>query len=152
MTTSDEKKRSILVLYNDCGESISSISRKLQVDRYTIRKLILTKGEVLNRRRDKINIDDDLLRDTFLRCNKWAERTHEELQEMGIKIGYSTLTRRIRELGLRKKEKKLSEKYADVPGEEFQHDTSPYTVAIDKKKTKDSMFSNLFSLLQEAFY
>jgi hypothetical protein len=62
---------------------------------------------------------------------------HERLTEdYGIAIGYSTLTRRIRELGLGKKLSKRACHVGDVPGEEMQYDTSPFDVKLKGKKVK----------------
>ncbi len=51
-------------------------------------------------RKDKIHIDPDLLRWLYRECNGWAERVHERLVEgEKIQVGYSTLTRLLREGG-----------------------------------------------------
>jgi hypothetical protein len=55
------------------------------------------------------------------------------LAEHGISIGYSTLTRIARELGLREPEKKRAGVYTFGPGEEMQHDTSPHKVILAGK-------------------
>ncbi|NIO87702.1 MAG: hypothetical protein GTN53_44400 [Candidatus Aminicenantes bacterium] len=48
-------------------------------------------------RKDKIEIDTELLHRIYNECDGWRERMHEKLkEEEGIKIGYSTLTRILR--------------------------------------------------------
>jgi len=59
-------------------------------------------------------------------------RAQEILAERGIAIGYSTLTRIVRDQGLREKKKRAGE-YTFGPGEEMQHDTSPHKVLLDGK-------------------
>lgn len=59
-------------------------------------------------------------------------RVQELLAAEGIEVGYSTLTRWIREAGLRASPKRAGE-YSFAPGEEMQHDTSPHKVIVDGK-------------------
>jgi hypothetical protein len=51
-------------------------------------------------------------------------------EEKGIEIGYSTLTSKIRELGLGTSKNQRSDQVPDRPGEEMQQDTSPYRVRL----------------------
>lgn len=113
------------------------------VDRKTVKKIVENEG-VLSRktRSDKLILDDELIIKTFKRCNEWGERTHEELGKLGVKVAYSTLMKKIRELGLKENEKKLSNPVPDVPGAECQHDLSPYKIKIG-----DSMMNLQASLL-----
>jgi hypothetical protein len=54
-----------------------------------------------SRRKDKIELDPDLVAKLYKDCDGWVQRIHEILaEEKGIEIGYSTLTSKIRELGL----------------------------------------------------
>ncbi len=119
------------------GKNIADISRRLEVDRKTVALVIKTKGEPpLNQRRDTVTIDEGLLKATFQDCDGWIERIHEVLRAKGVEIGYSTLTRMVRNIGLGEKKKKRAERVPDRPGEEFQHDTSPYTVKLGERATK----------------
>lgn len=60
-------------------------------------------------------------------------RAQELLQaEHGLEVGYSTLTRWVREAGLRAPPRRSGE-YAFAPGQEMQHDTSPHRVEIAGK-------------------
>lgn len=88
-------------------------------------------------RSDKIIVDEDLLNWTYTSCYGYIERIYENLtEEHEINIGYSTLTRLIRDLEIGKSPKRRSEHHDDVPGEEMQHDTSPYTILLDGHKKK----------------
>jgi len=123
------KRKAIFFLFNE-GMGIREISRKLHVSTNTVSAIIDQKGEMPElTRKDKKHIDSELLRRVHTRCEGYAQRIHEILkEEQGIKIGYSTLTRKIRELGLGQSRNKRCDQKPDVPGAEMQHDTSPYKV------------------------
>jgi arginine repressor len=54
-------------------------------------------------RSDKKQVDVILLERLYQECDGWVQRIHEKLvEEEGIQVGYSTLTRMLRELGLRR--------------------------------------------------
>lgn len=129
-----DKRKAIYCLCNE-GISIREISRRLKVSRNTVRVIIKQKGNVPHTpRADRVDIDADLLRSLYDKCKGWVERVHEILrEEKGIHIGYSTLTRLLRELGLGTPQKQRCMQFADQPGEEMQHDTSPYNVKIGDK-------------------
>jgi hypothetical protein len=114
---------------------IRTISRKLGVARNTVRTIIEKSGEVnLTPRSDKISVDPELLTKLYTDCSGWRERIWEKLQdEYNVQIAYSTLTLKVRELGLGKKPR--SAHIGDTPGGEMQHDTSPYRIKIDDKTT-----------------
>lgn len=65
-------------------------------------------------------------------------RIQEILQDKsGHIVPYSTLTRLVREMDLRKgKKKKRAGDYSFGPGKECQHDTSPHRIVLDGKKLK----------------
>lgn len=73
-----------------------------------------------------------MLEELYRRCHGYAQRMQELLQqEYGIDIGYSTLTRRIRRLQLRDADKPQRAAHVpDTPGQEMQHDTSAYSIAL----------------------
>ena len=54
-------------------------------------------------------------------------------EEYKIPIGYSTLTRLLREYGTGQHPEQRSQKYPDIPGDEMQQDTSVYTVKLGQK-------------------
>jgi hypothetical protein len=78
-----------------------------------------------------------LVTDLYKRCNKNAVRVQEVLQEKhGIDIPYSTLTRLLRDSGIKEPSIVRSGTYNQFPGEEMQHDTSPHHAIINGKETK----------------
>lgn len=113
------------------GMGIHAITRSLGISRNTVRKIIANDGEVsLLPRSDNIKPDMKVLAELYIQCSGWKERMWEKLQdEHGVKIGYSTLTRKVRELGLGQKARAMH--VGDEPGDETQQDTSPYRVKIN---------------------
>lgn len=130
-----DKRKAIYYLHKQ-GMGVREISRHMNISINTVNTIIGQTGEVpQTTRSDKIEIDTDLLSRIYHRCDSRVQRTHEILsEEYGINIGYSTLSRMIRELGLGKNHKKRCHRVADEPGVEMQHDTSPYLVKFAAKK------------------
>ena len=122
-------RRSIVTLHAN-GMGIREISRRLAITRNTVKSILAVGGKVaLDPRRDNILLDETLLTKLYSDCNGWKERMWEKLtEEYGVKVGYSTLTRKIKAMGLGAKPR--SAKVPDVAGAEMQHDTSPYRLKI----------------------
>jgi len=129
-----DKRKAIYLLHKQ-GMSVREISRHMSISTNTVSTIIGQAGEVpLTTREDKIEIDTELVSRIYLQCDGRVQRTHEMLSEQhGISIGYSTLTRIIRELGFGKSQKKRCHRVPDEPGAEMQHDTSPYRVKFADK-------------------
>jgi transposase len=129
-----EKRNAVYHLHLE-GMSIRSIARQLKISRNTVRTIIGQKGMVPETERsDTTTVDIELLNRLWKKCDGRVQRIHELLtEEQGVKIGYSTLTRLLRELDLGKKKKQRSLHVEDVPGKEMQHDTSPYRLKIGSK-------------------
>lgn len=119
------------------GTAKKEIARLLSIDIKTVRSILSRETCAPMERSDRIAVSDELLETLYTSCKGYAHRMQEVLEEEHqIKIGYSTLTRLIREKDMRKKKKERSSHYEDVPGEEMQHDTSPYTLLIGGMKRK----------------
>ena len=65
----------------------------------------------------------------FGRARGNVVRARELLADDGLDVHYSTLTRWVREAGLRSPPRRAGE-YDFVPGQEMQHDTSPHRVTF----------------------
>jgi len=124
-----DKRKAIYYLHQE-GMGIREISRHMNISINTVNTIIGQAGEVpQTTRSDKIDIDTELVNRVYHQCDGRVQRTHEMLsEEYGITIGYSTLSRIIRELGFGKTRKKRCHQEPDEPGAEMQHDTSPYRV------------------------
>ena len=96
-----DKRKAVFMLYQD-GMTQREIARRLRIARNTVRRIIKLKGTMPRIvRSDKIQLAPDLLRRLHKQCKGQALRVHEKLtKEHGVQVGYSTLTRTLRELGL----------------------------------------------------
>ena len=132
-----DKRKAIYHLHNE-GMGLREISRRLAVSRNTVRSIIAQRGNMPDLpRKDKRQIDPELLRRLYVECNGWVQRIHEKLSEQEeIEVGYSTLTSMIRELDLGQSRKRRCDRVPDEPGAEMQHDTSPYTLKIGGKQAR----------------
>jgi hypothetical protein len=127
--------------------SVHEIVRRLHLSRNTVRTILKQKGEMpLGPRQDKMRIEEDLLRRLYEECRGWIERVHEKLvEEEGLAVSYSTVLRRVHELGLgRGHEQQRCDRVPDTAGAEMQHDTSPYQVRLDATLT--SLIASLLYL------
>lgn len=107
------------------------------IDRKSVKKIVGNQGATIRKQRsDKLVLDEELIIKTFKKCDEWGERTHEELEKLGIKIAYPTLMKKIREMVLKENAERFSTPSPDVPGAEFQHDLSPYVVKVGDQRLK----------------
>jgi transposase len=111
------------------GRSLREISRLLALSRNTVRRIL---------REPDGNVAEALPCDeaTLLRLQAAYERARgnvvrvrELLADDGLDVPYSSLTRWVREAGLRNPPRRAGE-YNFVPGQEMQHDTSPHRVTF----------------------
>jgi hypothetical protein len=133
-----QDKRAAIYLLHKKGMGVRKIARSLRVNRGTVADIIKQKGVMPeSSRKDKIEVDPELMIKLYNDCNGWVQRLHEKLtEEQKIDIGYSTLTRKIRDLGLGKSRNQRCDEVPDKPGEEMQHDTSPYKVNLGNKRVR----------------
>ncbi len=103
-----------------------------------MRRIVKEEGKLARRARsDKKEIDAQLLERLYRECDGWMQRIHERLvEEEGIEVGYSTLTRMLRELGLSRQQPRRCDRVADEPGVEMQHDTTLYQVHLGDRRAK----------------
>lgn len=132
-----DKRKAIFLLHQE-GMSVREIARRLGVSRNSVRAVIRQKGAMPQRvRKDKIRMDPELLRRLYEECAGWKQRVHERLvEEEGMEIKYSTLTRLLRDLGIGPVQKVTCDRVADKPGVEMQHDTTPYQVMLGEKRVR----------------
>ena len=101
------------------------IARIFQLDIKTVRNILKEQAGEKTARSDKILLDYELLKNLHEQCEGYAQRIFEILTEdHSIRIGYSTLTRLLREYGIDRHPKQPHQQHPDIPGEEMQHDTS----------------------------
>ncbi len=90
-----DKRHAIYFLHKE-GMGINAISRRMVISPKTVMEIVKQKGIMpLIYRKDKITIDEELLRSLYVKCSGWSQRIHEILtEEHGIRIEYSTLLTR----------------------------------------------------------
>lgn len=132
-----DKRKAIFLLHEE-GMSKREIARRLGVCRNAVGRIIGQKGQLHHKARsDKQQIDPELLRRLYEQCQGRMERMREKLvEEEGIPVKYSTLTRMLREQGISKAQKVRCERVPDEPGAEMQHDTSTYQVKLSGQTVK----------------
>lgn len=135
-----EKRKAVYLLYGE-GMSIRKLASQLHLSRKSVRRIISEKGCSLQiTRDDRKKVDPNLLGKLYTDCEGFIRRIHEKLQEEeGIEIGYSTLVRLVKSLGLDDSDNRKDHRDSQVPdkpGAEMQHDTSPYEREIGGKQLK----------------
>jgi transposase len=132
-----DKRKAIFLLHQE-GMSAREIARRLGVDRDTVSQIIKQEGATPHPvRADKRQIDPELLRRLYTQCEGWIQRVHEKLvEEEGVVMKYSTLTKRLRELGISTPARERCQRVPDEPGAEMQHDTSVYWLRLGEQRVK----------------
>ena len=135
-----DKRQAVFALHQE-GMSLHEIARRLRLSRNTVRSIIAQKGEMpVWVRKDKIGIETELLQRLYQECEGWVQRVHEKLiEEHGVRVAYSTLTRMLRQLDLKGSETSQNsrcDRVADQPGAEMQHDTSPYVLQLGEQRVQ----------------
>lgn len=131
----DQDVRNAIYQLHLAGMQLREISRQFNVSRNTVRAVIRQQGAMPQTvRKDKIHIDPDLLQRLYQQCSGRIQRVYEKLvEEEGVEVSYSTLTRLVRDLGLGKARKARCDHVPDEPGAEMQHDTTVYQVKLADK-------------------
>jgi transposase len=101
---------------------------------------IIRNGRTATVRRGKAHRLDgvkEALRELHRECQGNLVRVREELESRhGVAVAYTTLTRYCRRHGMGEAEKIPAGRIVTAPGEEMQHDTSPYNIEIGGRRVK----------------
>lgn len=126
-----DKRKAVFLLHQE-GMAVREIARRLAVSRNTVRAIIRQEGATPQPvRTNKQRLDEELLRRLYQECQGRMVRVYEKLvEEEGVAVTYSTLTRRLRELGISQPQRQRCHRVPDEPGLEMQHDTSLYQVEL----------------------
>jgi transposase len=132
-----DKRKAVFLLHQE-GMPAREIARRLGLSRNTVGAIIGQEGAMPRVvRADKQRIDEALLRRLYEQCQGRMARVHEKLvEEEGVAVTYSTLTRMLRELGISQPQKSRCERVPDEPGAEMQHDTSLYQIELAGRGVK----------------
>ena len=106
------------------------------MSRNTVRRVLFADHEPKSKG-SKYEAHLELVKDLFHRCQGNAVRLQECLeQEHDLTIPYTSLTWMVRVFELKEPKKSRSGSYDFEPGEEMQHDTSPYKIQLGEKHVK----------------
>jgi transposase len=132
-----DKRKAIFLLHQE-GMSAREIARRLAVSRKAVRAIIEQGGQMPKLvRPPKVHLDPELLRRVYEQCEGWVQRVQEKLaEEEGMAVKYSTLTWKLRQLGLSKKPGARCGQVPDEPGAEMQHDTTVYQLKLGEPTVK----------------
>ena len=104
----------------------------LKLSRNTVRRILRTPSPAAQERQC-LGVTLAYLKSAFERAQGNVVRVQQLLSaEYDLTVSYSTLTRWVREAGLRAPPARAGE-YTFGPGEEMQHDTSPHRVLLGEK-------------------
>lgn len=133
-----EDDRKTVISLHEKGIGRNQIARLVGIDIKSVRRIIAAGGQVqYHRRKDKIEVAEELLRSVYIDCKGYMQRMHEILtEEHKLSLSYSTLRRLLLQYGIGVSEPQRSERVADIPGEEMQHDTSEHWLEINGKRIK----------------
>lgn len=136
----DPEIRLAIFKLHEQGMPLRELARRFSISRNTVRRIIRAEGSRPGRRRprrDRLQVDIELLHCLYRECHGWVQRMHEKLtEEEEIQIGYSTLTRLLREAGIGQAASQRCERVPDEPGLEMQHDTTIYQVPLADQLTR----------------
>lgn len=128
-----EEIRQAISAMHGKGMKIRAISRSLGIARNTVRQVLQGNEQVEPEKTSSFDEEHPLIAETYHTCGGNVVRVQEMLKDQGLEIPYSTLTRVIRDMGLRQPQKVKAGSYSFAPGEEMQHDTSPHKVSLNGK-------------------
>jgi transposase len=133
------------------GHRLREISRALKLSRNTVRRILRARQAAQT---EYAPCDAQTLvwvQSCFQRAGANVVRVRELLrEEHELEVGYSTLTRWVREAGLRAAPKR-SGGYHFEPGEEGQHDTSPHRVLIGEQRVTAQCASLILAYSRRLF-
>ena len=126
-----ETRQTILTLHQQ-GVKIRQISRILNISRNTVKRVLRGKENNPHLSSSRYEEIKPIILELFKPCRGNVVRIQEILQEkFGYTVPYSTLTRVVRDLGLRENNiKHRTGEYSFGHSEECQHDTSPHSVIL----------------------
>ena len=154
----DQEKRSAILLLHQQGHSLRKIAKDVQVSRNSVRDVIASgQAEVPQvERAHPLGPHAEAVRALYVKCKGNIIRVQEELEKKHkVLTAYSTLTRFCRKERISYSEPRRTVRIITGPGEEMQHDTSPYTIRLgdhDAKRQCASLVLGYSRRLYMRFY
>jgi len=132
----DEHLRIAVLELAKKGFGTRRIARALNISRSAVRAVLDSGDSKVPKilRPEKAEPYRDLILDLHRSCRGNLVRVHEELEKSGAVLSYQALTGFCRRHEIGRTKKLPAGRYDFAPGEEMQHDTSPYTWDIGSKR------------------
>lgn len=143
----EQDTRAAILRLQEAGHSLRKIAKDLDVSRNSVRQVLasgITQVPILHRAHP-LDPHVDVIRSLYTECRGNIVRVLEELHlRHGITTAYSTLTRFCRRRVITPDAPKPTLRIVTGPGEEMQHDTSPYTIVVGGQSVKRQCASLVF--------
>ena len=145
----DKETRTAILALAAKERSQREIAQALKVSRNSVRAVLASgsaepaaaqRGSVLDEYLEAIQSLHEKCRNKRGQANlvRVREKLSERLRQEGklLEVSYATFTRFCRERGIGAEEKTPAGRIVTAPGEEMQHDTSPYDIELGGKKMR----------------
>jgi len=116
--------------------SVRRIARTLEVSRQAVRRVLASQSPEPPKllRAERAEPHRQKILELYASCEGNLVRVHEELLADGAELAYPTLTAFCRRGQIGQEPKRAAGQYHFAPGQEIQHDTSPYEALIGERK------------------
>jgi len=145
----DKETRTAILALAAKGCSEREIARALKISRNSVR-MVLSSGSAEPTAAERSSVLDEhleVIEALHAKCRnkrgkanlvRVREKLIDGLRQEGktLEVSYATLTRFCRERGIGVEEKVPAGRIVTAPGEEMQHDTSPYDIELSGKKSR----------------
>jgi transposase len=135
----DQEKRSAILLLHKQGHPLRKIAKDVDVSRNSVREVIASGDARVPAIERAQSLDPHLeaVRSLYTECRGNIVRVHEELHlRHAVTVAYTTLTRFCRKNRISQSQPARTVRIITEPGEEMQHDTSPYTIELGGRSVK----------------
>lgn len=140
----DKEIRGAILALHAKGAGLRKIAKDLGLSRNSVKKVLKSGSAEPSGQQRSTCLDDHLekIQRFYVECRgnlvRVKEKLEDELKGRGqeLRASYQTLTRFCRKQGIGVEEKIPSVSIVTAPGEEMQHDTSPYKIVIGGKPVK----------------
>jgi hypothetical protein len=111
---------------------VRRIARTLKISRQAVRRVLASQSPELPKlqRNERAEPYRQKILELYTACEGNLVRVHEELLAEGAELAYPTLTAFCRREQIGQQPKRAAGQYHFAPGQEIQHDTSPYQALI----------------------
>jgi transposase len=135
----DKETRAAILLLHGKGHSQRAIAGDLRISRESVQKVIESGTSEVPERSAASRLMEyvDDIRYYHADCKGNLMRVAQKLkEEKGLSVSYPSLTWFCRKNGIGVRLREPAQRIITDPGEEMQHDTSPYTIEIGGKRVK----------------